>query len=155
MNYEPYPTPTVRDPLTVGNVLIDSLPATLFTDSAPEKYMIAVVFNRRPELEEIHNILSPTVKQELASAGYTDVELEIYNRRLEISNTSLEELRDGLAFAITRVLARQSEVFQQHRRAAETRFKKETNEESHRAQAVQTLASSISFGLQVETDQSI
>lgn len=155
MNHEPTPISTVHDPLTVGNVLMDSLPATLLTAKAPEKYTVAAVFNRRPEPEEIQNILSPAVKQELASVGYTNVELGVSNRRLEISNTSLEELRDGLAFAIACVLTQQSEAFQQHRRATEAQIKKETNEETHRAQAVQALASSISFSPKARTDQII
>lgn len=139
-------TPTIHDPLTVGSVLMDSLPGTLFTDEAPEKYMVAAVFNRRPEPEEIQAVLGHTVKQQLASAGYPNVELGVSNRRLEISNTCLEELRDGLASAIAGALAQQNERLQHQRRAAAAQFKKETDEETQRVQAVQNLASSVSFG---------
>ncbi|WP_141367535.1 hypothetical protein [Glutamicibacter uratoxydans] len=129
----------------MGEVLVDSLPGTLFTAQAPEKYMVAVVFSRRPEAEEIRNIQSLEVQEQLASSGYPDIKLNISNRRLEIANTSLEELRDGLAFAIACALAQQSEKFQHHQDVAETEFRKEIDAETERSQSVQHLAKSISF----------
>ncbi|QEP07375.1 hypothetical protein [Glutamicibacter sp. ZJUTW] len=146
MEHQSQRFPTNHEPLTVGDVLVDSLPGTLFTAHAPEKYMVAAVFNRRPEPEEIRNILSSEVQEQLASSGYADIKLSIANRRLEISNTSLEELRDGLAFAIACALAQQSEKFQHHQDMTETQFRKDIDAETERSQSVQKLAKSISFG---------
>ncbi len=40
------------EPIGLGSVLVDSLPATLLTEKAPAKYTVAAVFTRRPEREE-------------------------------------------------------------------------------------------------------
>lgn len=134
-----------RETLKLGTVLLDGLPGSLFTDQAPEKYLVAVVFNRRAEPEEADFLTGTAVKERLRSAGYPDVELNVVNRRLEISNTSLEELRDGLSVAIARELAGVEQKFERERVARNAQFRKEVDAESKRSEAVQLLAQSITF----------
>ncbi|WP_347038470.1 hypothetical protein AAHB37_18515 [Glutamicibacter halophytocola] len=134
-----------RETLKLGTVLLDGLPGSLLTDQAPEKYLVAVVFNRRAEPEEADFLTGTAVKERLRSAGYPDVELNVVNRRLEISNTSLEELRDGLSVAIARELAGVEQKFERERVARNAQFRKEVDAESKRSEAVQLLAQSITF----------
>lgn len=134
-----------RESLKLGTVLLDSLPSSLLTDQAPEKYLVAVVFNRRAEPEEVDFLTGTGVSDRLRSAGYPDVELNVVNRRLEISNTTLEELRDGLSVALAQELSGVEQEFERERVARNTQFRKDVDAETKRAEAVQLLAQSITF----------
>jgi hypothetical protein len=76
----------------------------LLTPDAPERYTVAAVFTRRPSRPEIDAIHSVRTRDTLTDAGYATVELRVSDRRLEMSNTSLEELADGLAGVIAQRL---------------------------------------------------
>lgn len=131
--------------LGLGSVLVASLPATLMTDEAPDRYTVEAVFTRRPERDEVIEILGSETRDFLAKAGYPTVEVTISDRRLEIANTNLEELRDGLARVLAdrlagisaRVLARQD--------AAAMIFQKAAVVEHTRNVAVTALAESVTF----------
>jgi len=86
--------------LSVGAILVDALPPTLFTDDAPERYMVAAVFTRRPTRPEIDAIHAIETRDALRAAGYPAVEARVSDRRLELANTNLEELAGGLAGVI-------------------------------------------------------
>lgn len=86
--------------LGLGAVLADSLPPTLFTDAAPERYTVAAVFTRRPAKSEIAAIHGEQTQEVLRSAGYEAVTVHVSDRRLEIGNTNLHELNAGLAGVI-------------------------------------------------------
>lgn len=114
--------------LEVGAVLTDALPSTLLTPAAPERYTVAVVFTRRPSRAEIDAIHDPTTHQTLTAAGYPVPELRVSDRRLEIANTNLQELTDGLAAAI----AERLHVISVDTAAAHERFEAELMEKSQR-----------------------
>ena len=91
--------------LGLKSVLVGSLPAALMTDDEPDRYTVEAVFTRQPDQDEVAEILGPGTRSVLANAGYPGVAVGVSDRRLEITNTSLAELRDGLAEVIADRLA--------------------------------------------------
>lgn len=131
--------------LGLGSVLVGSLPVTLLTDEAPDRYTVEAVFTRRPERDEIAQILGSETRAFLAQAGYPTVELTVSDRRLEIANTNLEELRDGLGGVLTQRLAEISTDVHGRERDAAARFQVAAEHELERAAAVAALAESVTF----------
>ncbi|MCW3492105.1 hypothetical protein [Microbacterium sp. SSM24] len=131
--------------LGLGSVLVGSLPATLLTDGAPDRYTVEAVFTRRPDPDEIKDILGSDTRQFLTRAGYSTVEVTISDRRLEIANTNLEELRDGLAGLLSERLAAISADVHARRQAAAAQFEIAAEHEQERAAAVAALAESVVF----------
>ena len=122
-----------------------SLPAALMTDAAPDRYTVEAVFTRRPEKDEVAEILGTRTRDDLVSAGYPTVGLAVADRRLVIANTNLEELRDGLATVIADRLAEISTEVHEKQDAAAIRFEEAAMREHTRAAAVTALAESITF----------
>ena len=123
--------------LGLGSVLVGSLPAALLTDHAPERYTVEAVFTTE--------ILGIETRDRLARAGYPTVEVTVSDRRLEISNTNLEELRDGLAAVLADRLAEISAGVRARQDAAAMKFHDAAETEQARAAAVAALAESITF----------
>jgi len=136
--------------LGLGSVLVGSLPAALMTEAAPERYTVEAVFTRRPERGEITAILGSETRDRLAKAGYPTVEVTISDRRLEIANTNLEELRDGLASVLADRLAEISAGVKAKQDAAAVRFQEEAAGEHARAASVALLARSVIFATSVD-----
>jgi len=132
--------------LGLGSVLVGSLPAALLTDHAPDRYTVEAVFTRRPERDELTEILGSETRDRLKRAGYPTVELTVTDRRLEIGNTNLEELKDGLATVIADLLAEISAGVRARRDAAAIQLQDAAASENTRAAAVAALAESITFG---------
>jgi len=131
--------------LHLTSILISSLPSTLFTDEAPDRYTVEAVFNRRVEHEEVAEIEGTRTRDVLTEAGHSTVELRVSDRRLEIANTSLEELRDGLASVITDILDHISEESQNARDDVILRAEQAASQEHDRVVAVELLAMSVEF----------
>lgn len=131
--------------LGLGSVLVGSLPAALMTDEAPDRYTVEAVFTRRPERDEITDILGSETRDRLARAGYSTVELTISDRRMEIANTNLEELRDGLGGVLADRLAEISDDVRARQDAAAVRFRAAAAGEQDRAASVAALAESVTF----------
>lgn len=135
------------DTATLGldSVLVGSLPAALMTDHAPDRYTVEAVFTRRPEADEITEILGTETRDRLTSAGYATVEVTVSDRRLEIANTNLEELRDGLGGVLADRLAEISAGVKARQAAAAVRSRDVAATEQVRTDAVAALAESVSF----------
>lgn len=133
--------------LGLGAVLLGSLPDTLMTDRAPERYTVGIVFTRHPEDEEVTAIGDPSTRDFLAEAGYPDVGLRVVNRQLEVSGTTLVELRDGLATVLSERLAMISSSARGRRRMARDIALRDADAEAHRLHLVKDLAESVSFKL--------
>ncbi len=131
--------------LGLGSVLVGSLPAALMTDEAPNRYTVEAVFTRRPDRDEVTQIFGGETRDFLKRAGYPTVQVTVSDRRLEIANTNLEELRDGLAGMLAERLAEISEGVRAGRDAAAVRFQDAIASEQVRATAVAELAESVSF----------
>ncbi len=131
--------------LGLGSVLVGSLPSALMTDEAPDRYTVEAVFTRRPERDEVVEILGSETRDFLAKAGYPTVEVTVSDRRLEIANTNLEELRDGLATVLADRLAEISAAVRARQNAAAIRFQDAAAYENVRTRAVAVLAESVAF----------
>ncbi|WP_130453072.1 hypothetical protein [Leucobacter luti] len=131
--------------LGLSTVLVGSLPDTLQSEQAPELYTVEAIFTRRPEQEEVDAIVSAGSRVYLAGRGYPDVRLTVADRRLQIENSSLELLRDGLAEVIADLLLEISNLVQQHQREATAIFQDLFERETAREAAVVELAESVVF----------
>lgn len=100
----PETTPEQFEPFAVDHILVDQLPASLGTVEAPERYTVTAVFTRRPLPQELDLLKQPAVDEQLTAAGYTHVALSTSDRRLLITNTNLNELKQGLARTIGQIL---------------------------------------------------
>lgn len=136
---------TAVSPLGLSAVLASSLPSSLGTPEAPERYTVAAVFTRRPERAEIDSIVGDDTRDALSAAGYSTIQLAVSDRRLEIANTNLGELRSGLAtWVADRLRHATAQMLQSRADAAAARLKSSADE-SERAAAVALLAESVSF----------
>ncbi|WP_217184002.1 hypothetical protein [Streptomyces sp. AC495_CC817] len=131
--------------LGLDSILVGSLPATLMTPNAPDRYTVEAVFTRKTDRDEVVAIQGTDTRAHLAAHGFPTVELHVADRRLEISNTSLEELRDGLAAVIADRLAEISAALVVERELAASRFQDASVREQERAASVAALAGSVAF----------
>lgn len=132
-------------PLGLSAVLVSSLPHTLLTADAPARYTVEAVFDRRPDAEEISALRSRETHRMMADLGYPDADIEVSDRRLRISGTSLEELRDGLAAVIAKRLADVSIALRSQRDADRALLRATAGREEERAAKVAALAESVRF----------
>lgn len=133
------------DSLGLTSVLVGSLPETLMTDAAPERYSVEAVLSRKAQPVEVAAIEGADVLDRLMASGYPTIQLRVSDRRLVISHTNLEELRDGLAAVIAAQLERISGEERVARERAASDQREASDRESERAKAVVALASSVAF----------
>lgn len=138
-------TEPVPDLLGLNSVLVGSLPATLMTPDAPDRYTVEAVFTRKADRAEIAAIQGHETRARLSAHGFPTVELRVTDRRLEMANTNLEELRDGLATVIADLLAQISIALIAEREIAAHRLHDASDREQARAAAVACLAESVVF----------
>lgn len=131
--------------LGLGSILVGSLPATLLTEDAPDRYTVEAVFTRRADRDEVAAIEGGDMRAHLSAAGYPTVELRVADRRLEVANTNLEELRDGLAALLADRLAEISAALMAEREITAQHFQTASVREQERAAAVAALAESVAF----------
>lgn len=136
---------TDASPLGVSSVLVGSLPATLLTTAAPDRYTVEAVFTRRPAPDEVAEIVGEATQHGLSQAGYPHVTLSVADRRLVIHDTTLEELRDGLADALSSRLSEISTHLRRVQEATATALQGVADREAERAAAVAALAESVTF----------
>lgn len=137
--------PSRTDVLGLATVLTNDLPTTLHTAGAPERYKVSAVFSRRPSPQEVTGITSSTTREALTAAGYPTIELAVSDRRLEIDNTNLEELADGLATVLADQLERVSVEAATERDRAAAALAVLTQQETDRAALVALAAAAITF----------
>jgi len=131
--------------LGLSSVLVGSLPATLLTTAAPDRYTVEAVFTRRPAPDEVAEIIGEATQHGLSRAGYPRVTLSVADRRLVIHDTTLEELRDGLADALSSRLSEISTHLRRAQEATATALQGVADREAERAAAVAALAESVTF----------
>ncbi|SIS10936.1 hypothetical protein [Microbacterium sp. RURRCA19A] len=142
MTIEPAPASSDSD-LGLTSVLPGSLPKSLGTPDAPQRYQIDAVFNRRPLPEELNALHADTAT--LPEAGYPDVTLTVSDRRLEIHQSNLEELESGLSTVLADVLARISRNVRDERESARRQSEHAADVEHTRADDVIRRAARIEF----------
>ncbi|WP_150956358.1 hypothetical protein [Microbacterium testaceum] len=133
------------DMLGLTTVLSGSLPPTLGTLDAPDKYQVDAVFTRRPTSEEVIAIHSAATKKALVAAGYPDVTLRVSDRRLEIRDTTLEQLEMGLATFLADYLAHITEEIREYQATARKLVEDAAKVEGSRSEAVAARAALIRF----------
>lgn len=131
--------------LGLDSILVGSLPATLMTDDAPDRYTVEAVFTRKADRDEVAAIQGSQTRDYLSDRGFSTVELHVSDRRLEIGNTNLEELRDALAAVIADRLAEISTTLRADRETARNRVQDASDREQERAALVAALAGSVTF----------
>jgi len=135
--------------LRLVSVLASGLPAELGTPAGPALYTVPAVFSRQVTAAERARIEDPETAHRLAEAtgAGPGLVLAVDDRRLLIHNTSLRQLKDGLAAAIGRMLQELGrDLFaEQDRVAAATELRQAG--ERDRSEAVAREAAEISFAV--------
>ncbi|MCY1715767.1 hypothetical protein OVA26_02255 [Microbacterium sp. SL62] len=103
------------------------------------------MFDRRPQSEEVAALHSLETLNALSAAGYPSVTLHVSDRRLEIKNTNLDQLKRGLATFLADHLAAITEEIQKARASAQSRLASAAEAEGSRAAAIATKAEQITF----------
>jgi hypothetical protein len=85
------------DPLRVTGVVLSALPSDTLTPDGPQRYTVTASLSRRPDPLEVEFIHDEATQRRLEEAGFGEASLRLADRRLLISGTNLQELRNGLA----------------------------------------------------------
>lgn len=136
---------TTTEPLGLSSVLTGSLPLSLLTDHAPERYTVEAVFTRRPNPEELKELLGGGTREHMSKSGYPTVEITVSDRRMEVANTNLQELRDGLGMVLSDLLDEISEKVRERNDTAAMQYEAVAAAEQERIAAVTELAKSVRF----------
>ncbi|PSS43153.1 hypothetical protein C6401_14005 [Arthrobacter woluwensis] len=87
--------------LRVEGVVFSCLVASIEeSPEAEEKYTVPTILNRRPSQSEHERLNHLAASGHLAAAGYPEVGLILNERRLDVTNTTLDELHEGLALLL-------------------------------------------------------
>ncbi len=146
----PSPRTSPDDPraLRVVSVLVSGLPTDLGTPTEPALYTVPAVFSRQVTPQERARIEDPATARLLAeeTGAGPGLELAVSDRRLLIVNTTLGQLKDGLAAAIGTMLTRlgQDLLTEQDRRNEAAKVAQ--TGERERLEAVAQSAAEIRFG---------
>jgi hypothetical protein len=89
--------------IALNGIVASALPWNLGTARGPSEYTVVVALSRRAEPYEIDLVNDPSTVRRLREAGYGGVGIAIAGRRLLVENTSLEQLRAGLARELARL----------------------------------------------------
>ena len=143
------PEPADGD-LRLLSVLESALPIELGTADEPAHYTVPLVVSRQVTHEERAFLEDPETARRLAaqaglSADGPGLGLVVSDRRLLVENTTLHELRDGLAHALTELL---HDLGRSQRAKAEARAGAAdalASQEWHRHTAVHAIVESIRF----------
>lgn len=137
---------SAQEPLRLTSVLLSALPLELGTPAAPERYTVPVVFSRQVTPAERARIEDPALAHRLSESLGAQIELVVSDRRLLVRNTSLAELRDGLAAALSAALRELDVQLDAEQSAREDAASQRQLEERERANAVAREAAQIQFG---------
>lgn len=94
--------PSVR--LALTGVVASGLPVDLGEAMAASFYDVPAVFNRRPDSVEMDALRGSDAHDRLTRSGYSEVTMEVRDRRLIIGHTNLGQLERGLATAIATIV---------------------------------------------------
>ncbi|KGM09077.1 hypothetical protein [Cellulomonas carbonis] len=131
--------------LRLTSVLASGLPAEVGTPDEPRRYTVPAVFSRQVGPREKAYLEDPSTARRLAADGHPGVELRVSDRRLLIGNTTLAELRDGLASRIAAVLREMGDAMAQEQTRLDDERSERLVHEQERAAAVTALAADIRF----------
>lgn len=142
---EPADDTTAPDTLRLVSVLISGLPTELGTPDEPARYTVPAVFSRQVTPGERALIEDPATALRLSRYADTNLALTVSDRRLLIKNTSLTQLRDGLAAALAAALRDIDRNLNAERALASAQAEASDAEERTRAAAVTAAARAVHF----------
>jgi hypothetical protein len=117
----------------------------LYAADPPVRYTVSVAFSRRVLPAEARLIQGPETHERLKEQGYGHISLVINEARLDIVNTSLEEIKAGLASVVGSLIREISEQTRREREQRdETALSKRRADEARRRE-IEVLAHDISF----------
>lgn len=122
-----------------------SVPSDLYAGKPLAKYTISAGFSRRPNSAESRIIAGPASLERLAEKGYAEVKLAIDDLRLDIQNTSLEELKSGLASVVGALVRESSAQARQDREQRDADALVKSQADEVRRREIDDLAHRISF----------
>lgn len=136
-------SPEVPAGLHLTGVLASGLPVEVGTGDEPARYTVPAVFSRKVTAEERARIEDPHLAQFLSRSGY--LQLAVSDRRLLIKNTSLAELKGGLARDLAAALRRiEMELGAEHDRLEAESATRRVSEQQRATELVR-LAAEIRF----------
>ncbi|MBO9705089.1 MAG: hypothetical protein J7474_06195, partial [Arthrobacter sp.] len=86
--------------LRVEGVVFSCLVAGIEESELSDRYTVPTILNRRPSRSEHERLNHIAASGRLAAAGYPEVGLILNDRRLDVTNTTLDELSEGLALLL-------------------------------------------------------
>ncbi len=134
--------------LRLMSVLESGLPARLGTPEEPAAYTVPLVFSRQVSPAERLRIEDPDTARRLTEqTGRTgpDLRLSVSDRRLLVESTTLEELRDGLADALSTMLLDLGTELRRASAEREVAAEARTAHEQQRSAAVHATVATIRF----------
>jgi hypothetical protein len=111
----------------------------------PPRYTVSAVFSRRVNPAEARGIQGPTTHKRLEELGYGHINLVIDDRRLEIVNTNLEELKSGLASTLGSLIREISDQMRLEQEQRDNAALLKSRSDDVRRKEIETLAREISF----------
>ncbi|HEY0248821.1 MAG TPA: hypothetical protein VGC45_11235 [Gryllotalpicola sp.] len=139
--------------LGLSRLLPGMLPSALGSDFAPLRYTVVAEFTRPPTSTELAMIAGTLPRQRLSAAGYVEASITTRDRRLEIHDTNLDELAEGLATTVDTLLNDISRSAAAQDTEAETEAARLAQQEHDRAAYVTTAAAAITFVAPPAQDQ--
>lgn len=137
--------PDISPESTLRLTSVVSVPSDLYAGKAPAKYTVSAVFSRRANSAESRMIPGPASLERLAEKGYGEVRLVVDDRRLDILNTSLEELKSGLASVIGALVRDVSDQTRHEREQRDADALVKNKADAVRRREIDDLAHQISF----------
>ncbi|WP_262107517.1 hypothetical protein [Arthrobacter sp. Marseille-P9274] len=117
----------------------------LYAVDPPARYTVSAAFSRRVLPAETTLIQGPATHERLSKQGYGHISLVINEARLDIVNTSLEELKAGLASLVGSLIREISEQTRHEREQRDEAALSKRRADAARKQEIETLAHDISF----------
>ena len=136
--------------LRLLSVLESGLPDGVGGADQPEPYTVPVVFSRQVSRDERSRIEDPgTARLVAAEAGIDETDpvlrLVVSDRRLLVENTTLAQLRDGLAAALAAMLRNLAVDLESERSGRDAAAEARVLDARERADAVHAVVEAISF----------
>jgi hypothetical protein len=132
-------------PLALTGVVASGLPVDLGEVTAEPFYEVPAVFNRRPDSGEMDALRGATAHDRLTRTGYSEVTIDVRDRRLLIGHTNLGQLERGLASVIATIVDTVSRDALLEKARLRDAARTDSDERAARAQDVTRAASRIRF----------
>ena len=134
-----------QEPLRLVSILVSGLPVELGTPDEPARYTVPAIFSRQVTAAERARIEDPGTARRLSPPGEPALALTVSDRRLLIQNTTLAQLRDGLAAALAAMLRDMDRDLQAQRAAESAQAEASDADERARVAAVAAAAAAVRF----------